>query len=173
MKPSGRITFIAVALLMASAGTLYPIRTTMLSAQAEVDRIQADLDRDAGVHEQLLAAHERMLAVKQGIAERAFILCPNTPEAEHEFETTLLGLVDSTGLHSVRMDRQSSESLDSRTPSLSLDLVVEGEAQSLQKFLQALEGMRWVTRVLGISVEPGNEVRRMTLEIAVILEQKP
>jgi hypothetical protein len=172
MKPSGRITLIAVALLMASAGTLYPIRKSMISAQSEVERIQTDLDRDQGVHDQLMAAHARMLEVKKGIAERAFSLCPNTPEAEHEFETTLLGLVESTGLHSVRMDRQP-EAMDTRTPSLSLDLVVEGEAQSLQKFLQALEGMRWVTRVVGISVEPGNEVRRMTLEIAVILEQKP
>jgi hypothetical protein len=172
MKPSGKITLVAVALLMASAGTLYPVRSSMLSAQAEVDRIQSDLDRDAGVHEQLLAAHSRMLEVKQRLAERAFSLCPSTPEAEHEFETSLLGLVETSGLHSVRMDRQSA-TLDNRTPVLSLELVVEGEAQSLHKFLQALEGMRWVTRVLGISVEPGNEVRRMTLQIAVILEQKP
>jgi len=172
MKPTGKIAFVAVALVMASAGTLYPIRSSMLSAQAEVDRIQADLDRDRGVHEQLLKAHARMLVVKQSIAERAFSLCPATPEAEHEFETNLLGLVDSTGLHSVRMDRRS-ETLDARTPVLSLELVVEGEAKSLQKFLQAMEGMRWVTRVLGLTVEPGNEVRRMTLQIAVILEQKP
>jgi hypothetical protein len=172
MKPSGRITIVAVALVLASAGTLYPIRSSLSDAQSEVDRIQADLDRDRGVHEQLLAAHARMLEVKKRIAERAFSLCPSTPEAEHEFETALLGLVESTGLHSVRMDRQS-ETLDGRTPALSLDLVVEGEAKSLQAFLQALEGMRWVTRVLGISVEPGNEVRRMTLQVAVILEQKP
>lgn len=172
MKPGGKIAFVAVALVMASAGTLYPIRSSLLVAQAEVDRIQADLDRDATVHDQLLQAHSRMLEVKQSISERAFVLCPATPEAEHEFETTLLGLVESSGLHSVRMDRQT-QSLDSRTPVLALELVVEGEALSLQKFLQALEGMRWVTRVLGISVEPGNEVRRMTLQIAVILEQKP
>ncbi len=172
MKPNGKIALAAVALVMASAGTLYPIRNSLASSQSEVDRIQADLDRDQGVHEQLLKAHARMLEVKASIAERAFGLCPSTPEAEHEFETSLLGLVDSTGLHSVRMDRKT-ETMDSRTPVLSLDLVVEGEAQSLQKFLQALEGMRWVTRVLGITVEPGNEVRRMTLQIAVILEQKP
>jgi len=172
MKPGGRITLVAVALVMASAGTLYPIRNSMAAAQAEVDRIEADLARDSGVHDQLLAAHAEMQAVQKRLEERAFGLCPATPEAEHEFETALLGMVDSTGLHSVRMDRDS-ERMDGRTPMLAIDLVVEGDAHSLQKFLQALEGMRWVTRVLGVSVEPGNEVRRMTLQIAVILEQKP
>jgi hypothetical protein len=172
MKPGGRITFVAVALVLASAGTLYPIRTSMVAAQAEVDRVETDLARDAGVHDELLRAHAQMQEVKKRIAERAFSLCPSTPEAEHGFETALLGMVETSGLHSVRMDRQA-ESLDGRTPMLAIDLVVEGEARALQDFLLAVEGMRWVTRVLGISIEPGNEIRRMTLQIAVILEQKP
>jgi hypothetical protein len=172
MKPAGRITFVAVALIMASAGTLYPIRNSMAAAQADVERIETDLSRDAGVHEQLLQSHAQMQAVKKRIEERAFSLCPATPEAEHGFETALLGMVDSSGLHSVRMDR-GAERMDGRTPMLAIDLVVEGEARSLHAFLQAVEGMRWVTRVLGVTIEPGNEVRRMTLQIAVILEQKP
>ncbi len=171
MKPGGRITLIAVALVMASAGALYPVRSSMLDAQAEVDRIQAELARDATVHDELMAAHEKMLAVEQRIGERNIILCPDTPEAEHEFETALLGLVESSGLHSVRTDRQP-ERLEGRTPTLALDLVVEGEAQELETFLVSLEGMRWITRVLGVSIEPGSIVRQMTLQIAVILEKK-
>ncbi len=172
MKPAGRISFIAVALLLVSSGVVYPIQKSMSSAGADVDRLQTELAHDAGIHDALMAAHAKMLAVQQRIKDRPFSLCADTPEAEHEFETKLLELVGSSGLNSVRMDRQA-ENRGGHLPSLNIDLVVEGDAFALHKFLEALEGTRWVTRVLGISVEPGNEVRRVTLQIAVMLEQKP
>ena len=171
MKPAGQVSLIAVALLMACSGVVYPIQKSMRAAQSDVDLLKAGLEHDSGVHESLMAAHSKMVAAQQRIKDRAFNLCGNTPEAEHEFETTLLELVGGSGLNSVRMDRQAENG--GKTPSLNIDLVVEGDAFALHKFLEALEGTRWVTRVLGISVEPGSEVRRVTLQIAVMLEQKP
>ena len=72
----------------------------------------------------------------------------------------MLELVESSGLNSVKMDRQA-ENRSGKVPSFSIDLVVEGDAFALHKFLEALEGTRWVTRVLSIAIEPGSEVREI------------
>jgi hypothetical protein len=172
MKMAGRMSVMATALLLMSSGVVYPLKQSMTSAQIDVDVLESELAHDQGVHAQLLAAHARMLEVQQRIQSRPFSLCADTPEAEHEFETTLLELVQGSGLNSVKMDRQA-ENRTGRIPQLNIDLVVEGDAFALHKFLEALEGTRWVTRVLSIAIEPGNEVRRITLQVAVMLEQKP
>ena len=171
MKPSGRIVATAVVLLAASAGVLYPLQGSIKSLRTEVDRLDLDLARDAGVHAQLMSVHNQLLEVEQLIADRAFGLCPNTPEAEHEFESSLLRAVEESGMHQVRMDRRS-ENLDGETPSLAIELVVEGDAFALYDFLKAVEGMRFVTRVNHLVIEPGTDVRRITIQVAVLLEQK-
>ena len=170
MKIQGRIAAVAVALLMASAGVLYPIRGSMNTAAADVDRLEADLARDAGVHDELRDAQAAMESVKQRIAARPFGLCPATPEAQHEWEASLMAQVESSGMHSIRMDRR--EEAGNGYATLTMELVLEGDASALQRFLQSLEGMSYVTRVTSLSVEPGNLVRRVNLQIAVMLEQK-
>ena len=171
MNIQGRIAGVAVALLMATAGVLYPIKGKLGEASSEVDRLEGDLERDANVHEELVAAQLAMEDVQKRIAARPFGLCPATPEAEHEWEAALMAQVESSGLHSIRMDRRE-EARAGGYSSLTLDLVLEGDAAALQKLLQSLEGMRYVTRVNSLSVEPGGMVRRANLQIAVMLEQK-
>jgi len=171
MKSQGRIVAVALGLLMASAGVLYPLHGSMQTAQAEVDRLDQELAHDADVHDQLVAAQRAVNEVRERVAARPFGLCPSTPEAQHEFEATLMGQVEASGLHSIRMDRHE-EMRDGRYPTLTMELQVEGDAFALQRFLQSLEELRTVTRVTSLGVEPGSDVRRMNLQIAVMLEQK-
>ena len=64
MKPSGRIIATAVVLLAASAGVLYPLQGSIKSLRTEVERLDVDLARDAGVHAQLMSAHNQLLEVE-------------------------------------------------------------------------------------------------------------
>ena len=171
MNIQGRIAGVAVGLLMATAGVLYPIKGSLGEASADVERLQQDLARDSGVHAQLLEAQRAMEDVQKRVAARPFGLCPATPEAQHEWEAALMAQVESSGLHSIRMDRREGL-LEGGYSSLTMELVLEGDAGALQRFLQSLEGMRYVTRVTSLSVEPGGLVRRFNLQIAVMLEQK-
>jgi Type II secretion system (T2SS), protein M subtype b len=171
MKINGRIAAVAVGLLMASAGVLYPVNGSMKAARSDVATLQTALEADAGVHDQLVAARKSMEDVHEHVAALPFSLCPSTPDAEHEFEAQLMAQVEASGLHSVRMDRRE-DAHDARYPTLSMDLVVEGDAFALQKFLQALESQKYVTRITQLSVESGADVRRIDLQIAVMLEQK-
>ncbi len=171
MKTQGRVVAVAMGLLLASAGVLYPLHGSMQEAQAEADRFEQELARDSDVHSQLIAAQRAVNEVRERVASRPFGLCPSTPEAQHEFEATLMGQVEASGLHNIRMDRRE-EMRDGRYPTLTMDLLVEGDAFALQRFLQALEEMRYVTRVTSLGVEPGGELRRVNLQIAVMLEQK-
>jgi hypothetical protein len=170
-KINGRMAAVAVGLLVASGGVLYPVQRTMKSAQSEVDGLDRGLAADASVHTQLLAARQSMEEVRQRVAALPFSLCPATPDAQHEYEAKLMAQVEASGLHSVRMDRHE-DARDARYPTLSMDLVVEGDAFALQRFLAALEGLNYVTRVTSMSVESGADVRRIDLQIAVMLEQK-
>jgi len=169
MKTNGRIAAVAMGLVLASAGVLYPIHGSISTARAESERIESELDADRTVHQELLDAQQAMNDVQRRVAERPFGLCPDTPEAQHEFEAALMGHVESSGLHSVRMDRREV-ARDGRYATLTMDLVVEGDAFALQRFLRAVEEMGYVTRVTLLVVEPGAEVRRMNLQIAVMLE---
>ena len=171
MKISGRIAVVGVGLLIASSGVLYPLQGKIASAGSEVDGLRSQLQAAGGVHVELLAARAEMEQARARAAGRDVSLCPATPEAQHAFESDLAAEIERSGLHSIRTDRRP-ETRDGR-PILLIDMVVEGEATSLHKFLVQLEGMRWVTRVLSLGVEPGSELRRITLQIAVMLEQKP
>lgn len=171
MKPAARIAVAAMVLLGASAGVLYPMHGSLREVTTEVKLLDADLARDEGVHEELMSAHARRLELKQLMNERAYRLCPNTPEAEHEVESNLLQRVEGAGLSSVRMDRRN-ESLDGGNPCLVIELVVDGDGSSLNRFLRSIEEMSWVTRVTSLEIAPGNSVRRINIQVAVMLERR-
>jgi len=170
MKIGGRIAVVAVGLVLASSGVVYPLQGSIASAGNEVEQLQSRIAAESGVQLELLAARAEMDALRERIEQRDVHLCPATPEAQHSFESDLAARIERSGLHSVRSDRK----LDNRDgrPALVLDMVVEGDAFALHKFLGSLEEMRWVTRVLALGVEPGQDLRRITLQIAVMLEQK-
>ncbi|HZJ70528.1 MAG TPA: hypothetical protein VFF36_06305 [Planctomycetota bacterium] len=171
MTPGARIAIVAVLLLGASAGVLYPLHGSLAEAQTEVELLEADLARDAGVHDLLLAAHAERREVEQRMSERAFKLCPNTPEAEHEVESNLQTRVEESKLQSVKMDRRN-ETLDGTDPSLVFELLVDGDGPALKRFLCSLEEMSWVTRVLSMEIASGSNTRRINIQIAVMLERK-
>lgn len=171
MKPAARIAVAAVVLLGASAGVLYPMHDSLREVGTELELLEADLARDAGVHEQLMSAHAQRQELEQAMKSRAYRLSPNTPEAEHEVESNLLQRVEAAGLSSVRMDRRN-ESLDGANPCLVIDLVVDGDGSSLNRFLRSLEEMSWVTRVTSLEIAPGNSVRRINIQVAVMLERR-
>lgn len=171
MKIDGRLFAVATGLLLASAGVLHPIRGSLGEAATRAENLERELAADAGVHAELVRAQEAMNDVQRRVAERPFGLCPATPEAQHEFEAALMGHVEASGLHSIRMDRRE-ELRDGRYPTLSMDLVLEGDAAALQRFLRTVEELRYVTRVTSLVIDPGAEIRRMNLQIAVMLEQK-
>jgi hypothetical protein len=170
MKPASRIAVIAVVMVVASAGVLYPLHGSLREAQTEVDLLEADLARDASVHEELMRAHGQRVEMTEQLSQRAFRLCPNTPEAEHEVESNLLQRVENSGLSSDKMDRRK-EQLDGDNPCLIIELQVQGDGAALNRFLLSLEEMSWVTRVMNLSVEPGASVRRINIQIAVMLER--
>ena len=70
MTPGARIAIVAVLLLGASAGVLYPLHGSLAEAQTEVELLEADLARDAGVHPAYLA---RAFARKFGISISMFL----------------------------------------------------------------------------------------------------
>ena len=171
MTPAARIAVIAVIMLVASAGVLYPLRGSLGEATTEVELLEADLGRDAGVHDQLMAAHALVREVEQRMSERAFKLCPNTPEAEHEVESNLQSRVEEAKLQSVKMDRRN-ETLDGSDPCLVFELLVDGDGQALNRFLRSLEELSWVTRVMSLEVASGANTRRINIQVAVMLERR-
>ena len=171
MTPAARIAVVAVLMLVGSAAALFPLHAKLDEATTEVELLQADLDRDAGVHDQLMAAHAKCREVEQRKSERAFKLCPNTPEAEHEIESDLQSRVEQAGLKSSKMDRRN-EMLDGTDACLVFELLVDGDGPALHRFLLLLEEMSWVTRVTSLEIASGTGERRITIQIAVMLERK-
>ncbi|HZL99872.1 MAG TPA: hypothetical protein VFD43_06435 [Planctomycetota bacterium] len=171
MKPAARISVVAVLLLCGSAGVLYPLHGSLSELEAQVELLEADLARNAGVHEELMRAGAQRREVQERLSQRAFKLCPNTPEAEHDVEADLQNRVEDAGLQSLRVDRRN-DSVDGANPCLVFDLVVDGDGPALHRFLLALEELSWVTRVTSLSIEPGEGVRRINIQVAVVLERK-
>ena len=171
MTPAARIAVVAVIMLVASAGVLYPIHAKLGDARTEVELLESDLARDSGVHDQLMAAHAKRREVEERMSERAFKLCPNTPEAEHEVESNLQSRVEQAGLKSSKMDRRN-ELLDGTDACLVFELLVDGDGPALHRFLVLLEQMSWVTRVTSLEIASGTGERRITIQVAVMLERK-
>jgi hypothetical protein len=164
-----RISIVAMGLLMATGGLLQPIRSSVESSRAEVERLQQELARSGDLPRERRRLQQELDSILQEIQQRAWRLCPDTPEAQHEFESSLLEAVQDSGLESVRMDRRS-ELLDGRHACLTIEMVVDGDAYALHQFLLAVERLPWVTRVLSLAIDPGAAERRITVQIALILE---
>jgi hypothetical protein len=172
MRPGVLIVMIAMGLLTASAGVLYPVRSAVRGAREDVARLEQELGRERGLRAEAMRVRRELEQTQQSLSQRVLRLCPDTPEAQHEFEAGLLGAVESSGLSSVRMDRRR-DLLDGDQTCLVIDLVVDGDAQALHRFLRVVEGLPWVTRVLSLSIDPGAAVRRITLQLALVLEPSP
>jgi hypothetical protein len=164
------IAVIALVLLVASAGVLYPLHGSIESARGDVQLLESELQRDATVHDSLMSAHRQFTSLQDRIRQRAYRLCPKTPEAQHQFEGSLQETVVGAGLTSIRMDRRN-EQQEAGHPCLIIDLTVDGDAASLQRFLIGLERLPWVTRVLNLAIEAGGERRRIQTQVAVMLER--
>jgi hypothetical protein len=171
MKASANIAIIAVVRVGASAGVLYPLHGSIGSVRKDVGELEAELAREQGGHAALLDAYGKFKELQDRIRQRAYRLCPQTPEAQHDFEGALQEAVMVSGLSSVRMDRRN-EQMEAGNPCLIIDLTVDGDAAALQRFLVELERLPWVTRVLSLAIEAGAETRRISVQVAVMLERK-
>ncbi len=169
--PTSRVAIVAVILLIVSAGILYPIHGKISTLEDEVAQLDQQREADEPVPMLVKDAHDRVMAMRDRIQGRAYHLCPSTPEAQQELERTVMDHVMNAGLDSIRMD-SGAEVRTGPFPYRTFDLVVEGDANALRSFLVDLETMPWVTRVLRLSVEQGDDTRRISLQIAVMLESK-
>ena len=168
-KASTTIALIAMGLILASSGVLYPIQGNVSGLEDEVGQLDQQRIADEAVRAQVQELHAQVTDMRERSANRSARLCPDTPEALQGVETMVLENVLDAGLVSVRMD-SGATNRTGRFPFRTIDLVVEGNASSLLKFLVSLEGMPWVTRVLQLKVEQGAEQRRINLQVAVMLE---
>lgn len=171
MKMSSQIAVIGVGLVLLSSGVVMPFRSGLSDLESEVAVLEQQRLDDAAVPAKVEQAYQRVSEIRSQRTDRAAQLCPDTPEAQQEVETLVLEAVLKSGLRQIRMDTGSVDR-SARFPSRPLDLVVEGNAVALKKFLVALEAMPWVTRVINLSVDQGERIRRINLRIAVMLEAK-
>ena len=171
MKMSSQIAVIGVGLVLLSSGIVMPFRGGISDLEAEVHSLEQQRLADEAIPALVEEAYQRVSEIRSQSTQRAANLCPDTPEARQQVETLVLESVLKAGLRQIRMDTGAVDR-SARFPSRPLDLVVEGDAAALKKFLVALEAMPWVTRVISLSVEQGERIRRINLRIAVMLEAK-
>jgi hypothetical protein len=169
MKSSTNVVVTAMALLVVSGGILLPVRNSIASLEASVDSLDQSSIGDSGVPEKLELIGEQLEQLQAGMDDREWILCPDTPGARNEFENALHRQIESAGLDRVSMDRQDGVAI-AGVPSFTISLIVEGDAFQLHEFLQGLEQVRWLTRVLTLEIQPGSDERRIKMKIAVLLE---
>ena len=172
MKFQAKLAVIGVGLVLASSGVVYPMRGSIDELEQEVASLELQRASDQMLPGQVKALHTQVMEMRARSAQRPKNLCPDTPEAQQEVEKAVLGHVISAGLMTVRTDSGTTVRTG-KYPYRTIDLVVEGEAQSLQSFFHGLEEMPWVTRILKLSVDKqGESRRRITLQVAVMLEAK-
>ena len=169
MLNKGQLVVMGVVALIAVAGVVGPIEHAQGGVQVEIDVLQAELDANAKLQEDLIAAARRVRELEQMIEERPVSLLRDTPSSHQAFESKLLEAVDASGVNSVRLDRRDT-TRDGDLTYLKYEQQLEGGAGQIHAFLHELDVMPWVTRVLSLAIESGNETRRMTLEVAVVLE---
>ena len=169
MKTSTHIAITAIGLLVASGGVLLPIRNSINSLEASVVSLEQSSGGDSGVPEKLAGIDEELEQLRSSMDEREWILCPDTPGARNEFENALHREIQIAGLNRISMDRQDGSDL-AGVPSFTISLIVEGDAFQLHAFLQGLEKIRWLTRVLKLEIQPGSAERRIKMQVAVLLE---
>ncbi len=171
MKFGAHIAVTGMALAVASAGVLFPIYGKVGGLQEEVASLEAEQATGGAIEAQFMQLEAEKRDLEERIAGRQFRLLPDNQEAHHNFETRLLQLVGDSGLNSVRTGR-GKDAVGGLYRHLDWELVVEGAAGDLDRFLISLERIEWVTRVQSLQVEPGDEMRRITMKIAVMLETK-
>jgi hypothetical protein len=76
MKASANIAIIAVILVGASAGVLYPLHGSIGSVRKDVGELEAELAREQGGHAALLDAYGKFKELQDRIRQRAYRLCP-------------------------------------------------------------------------------------------------
>ena len=134
MKMSSQLAVLGVGLVLLSSGVIWPIRSDVSGLEAEVLLLDQQSKNDAIVPKLVEQAYERVSEIRLQRTLRAAQLCPDTPEAQQEVETLVLEAVLKSGLRQVRVDTGSVDR-GARFPSRPIDLVVEGDATSLKKFL--------------------------------------
>lgn len=169
MKLPTHIIITAGAMVIASAGVLYPINTSIDELRNEIQVMEAARNGDELVSAELRATQERIADLEAEMESRTKVLCPNTPAARHAVETAVHDRINRAGLRRVSTDNQPNV-MGPETPAFGISLIVEGDAFELHEFLVGIESLKWVTRVLSFNIQPGDEQRRITLQIAVLLE---
>ena len=172
MKQSMQVILTASGVLLACAGVLYPIKTTITELEEGVIQLESASLQDASLEIQLRQIEEQIEGFKAKGHDREYSLCPDTPEARNEFENRLLDHVKKSGLRRVSMDRKAGDTFEGGVPAFMTTLVVEGDAIRMHSFLEGLESIEWVTRVVDLEVKPGDTERRITMHIAVLLEKE-
>ncbi|GJM22553.1 MAG: hypothetical protein DHS20C15_24680 [Planctomycetota bacterium] len=169
MKFPTHIIVTVGALVIGSAGVLYPINTNIDELRNEIQVMEAQRNGDELVSAELRATQDRIAALEAEMESRTKELCPNTPAGRHAVETAVHERINRSGLRRISMDRQPSV-MGPETPAFGISIIVEGDAFELHEFLVGVESLKWVTRVLSFNIQPGEEQRRITLQIAVLLE---
>jgi len=169
MTKRGHLAAMGVVAVVSVAGVVTPIEAAQGGVRGEIEALQTQLDANAALQEQLVEAARRVRELERMIEERPVSLLPDTPASHQAFESKLLEAVDGSGVNSLRLDRRDAMREGDLTY-LKYEQQLEGNAEQIHAFLNELDTMPWVTRVMSLGIEPGDEVRRMTLEIAVVLE---
>lgn len=173
MNLSTNIVVTAVLLLVLSGGLLYPIHSSIGELETAIVALEASpTSASSPVPERLAEVNRELERLHVSLDARGFELCPDTPEARNEMESLLHTEMMNAGLTRVSMDRQAGSGTGA-FPSFNISLIVEGDAFELHAFLQGLESLKWVTRVLKLEIQPGDVERRIKMQIAVLLENKP
>ncbi len=171
MSFSTHVAVTALALLVLCGGVLYPVHTSITELESSLVTLEQNDSVESTVPQQLAAVQDEIEVVRASFSDRDFSLCPDTPEARNELETALHREIRSSGMSRISMDRQNGFGLGD-VPSFAISLVVEGDAFQLHNFLKGLETLTWVTRVLKLEIQPGDEERRIKMQIAVLLENE-
>ncbi|MDG2148046.1 MAG: hypothetical protein P8N09_00835 [Planctomycetota bacterium] len=169
MNLSKNICLTAVLLLIASAGLLYPMHSSISELEGGIEELKHSTEVESTVPQQLAAVQGQLNELRLSKDDRTFVLCADTPEARNEFETALQEQIRAAGLSRISMDREAGFG-GTDVPSFTISLEVEGDAFELHGFLQGLESLKWLTRVLFLQIYPGDLERRIDMQISVFLE---
>ncbi|MFT7462786.1 MAG: hypothetical protein ACI9EF_001128 [Pseudohongiellaceae bacterium] len=171
MNMSSQIAVTAVAMVIGSAGLLYPLHQSITELEVEVESLEESAAID-DVQSQIVAMHARIAEAEVELEGRTLVLCPDSSEARLEFETALTLKLVASGLQRVSVDRTKGTPIHG-VPTFVIELVVEGDAVELHTFLQGLESLLWANRVIHLEVQPGLGRRTVEMKVAVPLESMP
>jgi hypothetical protein len=169
MKISGHIAVTAAGVVLASAGVLMPLGSSISEASESIDQLRQTIGPEIHVQVEIQSLLGRIDECEDQISNSDVQLCPDTPSATNDFESALADAVAETGLRRVSMDSAPGQPLGGMN-SFVIDLGVEGSATQLHELLAAVEQMAWVTRVLKLELMKGEAVRTLQLRLAVLLE---